>query len=204
LPPNSHSYGFKKLRRLSVALLALALITSWSASGQTYTMSTFAGDGLRGFSGDNGPAINAQLNRPQSVAVDSAGNLYIADPNNARIRRVANGVMTTVAGNGGASLGDNGPATGAGLNGPLGVAVDVAGNLYIADSFNNRIRKVSNGVITTVAGNGQPGFTGDNGPATSAKLNGPQGIAVDSAGNIYVADANNNRIRKISNGMITT
>ena len=103
--------------------------------------------------------------------MDSAGNLYIADSGNNRIRKVSNGVITTVAGNGTAGFsGDNGPATSAQLNYPQGVAVDSAGNLYIADTGNNRIRKVSNGVITTVAGNGTAGFSGDNGPATSAQL----------------------------------
>ena len=121
--------------------------------------------------------------------MDSAGNLYIADTDNNRIRKVSNGVITTVAGNGTQGFsGDNGPATSAQLNGPDGVAVDSAGNLYIADTDNNRIRKVSNGVITTVAGNGTSGFSGDNGPATSAQLDDPYGVAVDSAGNLYIAD----------------
>jgi len=165
-------------------------------------ITTVAGNGTQGFGGDNGPATSAQLNRPQGVAVDSAGNVYIADRNNNRIREVSNGVITTVAGN--SLSGDNGPATSAQLYSPQGVAVDSAGNLYVADPGNNRIRKVSNGVITTVAGNGTPGFSGDNGPATSAQLNRPQGVAVDSAGNVYIADRNNNRIREVSNGVITT
>ena len=151
--------------------------------------------------GDNGPATSAQLNAPQGIAVDSAGNLFLADSGNQRIRKVSSGVITTVAG-GGSSLGDNGPATSAQLNAPQGVAVDSDGNLYIADSLNYRVRKVSNGVITTVAGNGTPGFSGDNGPATSAQLAGPSGVAVDSAGNLYIAD--NNRIRKVSGGVIAT
>ena len=166
-------------------------------------ISTVAGSALRGFGGDNGPATSAGLYYPQGVAVDSAGGLYIADSADRRIRKVLNGVITTVAG-GGVSIGDNGPAASAQLNGPYGVAMDSAGNLYIADYGNNRIRKVSNGVITTVAGNGTPGFSGDNGPATSAQLNYPNGVAVDSAGNLYVADFGNNRIRKVSNGTITT
>jgi trimeric autotransporter adhesin len=169
-------------------------------------ITTVAGNGVQGFSGDNGPATSAQLGfYTGGVAVDSLGNLYIADNFNNRIRKVSNGVITTVAGNGSSGFsGDNGPATSAQLSGPVGIALDSAGNLYIADSNNNRIRKVSNGVITTVAGNGSPGFSGDNGPATSAQLRSPAGIALDSAGNLYIADSNNNRIREVSNGVITT
>ena len=137
----------------------------------TGILTLVAGNGTPGFSGDNGPATSAQLNGPAGVAVDSAGNLYIADTGNHRIRKVSNGVITTVAGNGTPGFsGDNGPATSAQLYNPVGVAVDSAGNLYIADAGNNRIRKVSNGVITTVAGNGTCGFSGDNGPATSAAV----------------------------------
>jgi uncharacterized protein (TIGR03437 family) len=141
------------------------------------------------------------LANPTGVAVDSAGNLYIADSSNQRIRKVSNGVITTVAGSGvccGFS-GDNGPAASAQLEVPNGVAVDSAGNIYIADEGNDRIRKVSNGVITTVAGNGVCcGGAGDNGPATSAQLYNPAGVAVDSAGNLYVADTKNNRIRVLT------
>ena len=137
--------------------------------------------------------------------MDSSGNLYIADTGNNRIRKISNGVIATVAGNGTQGFsGDNGPASSAQLYLPSRIAVDSAGNLYIADSENNRIRKVSNGVIITVAGSGTRGFSGDNGPATSAQLNAPTGVAVDSAGNLYIADSGNNRIRKISNGVITT
>ena len=166
---------------------------------------TVAGNGTCCFSGDNGPATSAQLNLPVGVAVDSAGNLYIADTINSRIRKVRNGVITTVAGNGTYGFsGDNGPATSAELAYPDGPTVDSSGNLYIADSYNNWVRKVSNGVITTVAGNGTYGFSGDNGPATSAELSWPYGVAADSAGNLYIADYNNNRVRRVSNGVITT
>src|ERR1017187_2970411 len=168
-------------------------------------ITTVAGNGTDGFSGDNGPATSAQLHGPWGVAVDSAGNLYVADRDNNRIRKVSNGVITTVAGNGTVGFsGDSGPATSAQLSLPNSVAVDSAGNVYIADSNNNRVRKVSNGVITTVAGNGLYGYSGDNGPATSAHLYTPFGVAVDSVGNLYIADTGNYRIRKVSNGVITT
>ena len=166
-------------------------------------IATVAGNGTQGFSGDNGPATSARLALPSGIALDSTGNLYIADSDNNRIREVSNGVITTVAG-GRASLGDNGPATSAQMNSPTGVAVDSNGNLYIADFGDSRIRKVSNAVITTVAGNATPGFGGDNGPATSAQLANPYGLAIDPAGNLYIADSSNNLIRKVSNGVITT
>jgi uncharacterized protein (TIGR03437 family) len=137
--------------------------------------------------------------QPNGVGLDPAGNLYIADSSAFLIRKVSNGVITTAAGNGDYGFsGDNGPATSAKLGSPQAVAVDSAGNLYIADYNNQRIRKVSNGVITTIAGNGTAGFSGDGGPATSAELNGPTGVAVDSVGNVYVADSNNLRVRLLT------
>ncbi len=168
-------------------------------------ITTVAGNGNDGFVGDGGPATSAEMFNPAGVAADSSGNLYIADTGNNRVRKVSNGVITTVAGNGSLGFsGDNGPATSAQLAGPFGVAFDRESNLYVADTLNNRIRKVSNGVITTVAGNGEQGFFGDNGPAASASLNQPYGIAVDTAGNLYIADTLNSHIRKVSNGTIAT
>jgi uncharacterized protein (TIGR03437 family) len=172
------------------------------------TISTVAGNGIQGFSGDGGPATSASLAGPSGVAVEASGNLYIADTHNSRIRKVSPaGIITTVAGNGVPRFsGDGAPATSASLLGPQAVALDASGNLYIADEFNNRIRKVSPaGIITTVAGNGVQGFSGDGGPATSASLHWPAGAAVDASGNLYIADAQNNRIRKVSaEGTITT
>jgi len=172
-----------------------------------FTISTVAGNGTAGFSGDGGPALSAEVNEPQGVAVDSAGNLYIADDSNNRIRRVApDGTITTVAGNGSAGFsGDSGQATSAELNQPNRVSVDISGNLYIADSFNNRIRKVdTNGIITTVAGNGVQGYSGDGGPATSASLNDPGDAVSDPAGNLFIADEND-VVRKVdTHGIITT
>jgi uncharacterized protein (TIGR03437 family) len=168
-------------------------------------ITTVAGNGTPGYSGDNGPATSAQLYWPEGVAVDFAGNLYIADTDNYRIRMVSNGVITTVAGNGTCCFsGDNGPATSAQLGYPGGIALDSAGDLYISDTATDRIRKVSNGMITTVAGNGTYGYSGDNSAAISAELGEPSGVAADAAGNLYIADVGNNRVRKVSNGVITT
>jgi uncharacterized protein (TIGR03437 family) len=222
---------------------------------------TLAGNGTYGFGGDNGPATSArfggdpedggpsgiavdstgnvyiadtynssirkvsngvittvaggstatQLTGPTFVAVDSAGALYLADPSNStgflgdRLRKVAGGVLTTIAGNGYVSFsGDNGPAANAQFYQAEGVAIDSAGRMYIADTQNNRVRMIANGVITTVAGTGSQGFSGDNGPATSAQLATPVAVALDPAGNLYIADINNFRIRKVSGGVITT
>ena len=168
-------------------------------------VATLAGDGTPGFAGDNGPAGSALFDQPEAVAIDSAGNLFIADTGNHRIRKVANGMVTTVAGNGEQGFGgDNGPATSAQLDSPYGVAVNAAGDIFIADTGNHRIRKVSGGVITTVAGDGNTDFSGDNGPAVEARLAFPFGIAVGIDGNLYIADSGHNRVRKVSNGVITT
>ena len=164
-------------------------------------ISTVAGNGTQGFSGDGGPATSAQLFYPVGIAVDTAGNLFIADEYNYRIRKVTPvGVISTVAGNGSMGYsGDDVPATSAELDQPTGVAVDTAGNLFIADQYNNRVRKVTpNGVISTVAGNGIQGFSGDGGPATSAQLYAPWSVAVDTAGNLFIADRYNSRIRKVT------
>ena len=180
------------------------IITTVAGSGDV-DPGTFAVPG--GFSGDGGPATSALLNRPIGVVVDLAGNIYIADSGNRRLRKVSlSGTITTVAGNGFFKFfGDRGPGTAASLHRPSGVTVDPAGNLYIADRFNNRIRKVDpSGIITTVAGTGMAGFSEDGGPATSASLNSPSGVAVDTTGTLYIADTRNNRIRRISPGGIIT
>ena len=168
-------------------------------------ITTVAGNGSPGYSGDGGPATSAQLNNPNGVAVDASGNLYIADTGNNRIRKVsAAGIITAVAGDGSYGYsGDGGPATSAQLNGPFGAAVDASGNLYIADTGNGRVRRVSTaGIITTVAGTARTGFccdySGDGGPATSANLDLPHGVAVDASGNLYIADSYNQRVRKVS------
>lgn len=167
-------------------------------------VSQIAGNGKAGYSGDGGPAIGAQLDYPNGLSVDSAGNLYIADAINRRIRKVAtNGLINTVAGTGvSGDSGDGGPATSAQV-GASGVVADALGNLYISDYA--RIRKVTtNGVITTIAGTGNPGYTGDGGLATNAQLN-VSGMAIDREGNLYTSDSNNNRIRKVAtNGIIST
>ena len=173
-----------------------------TASG---AISTIAGNGTAGFGGDGGSPTAAQLNRPRGVAVDASGNIYIADSQNARVRKISGGSITTVAGNGTPGFGgDGGAASAAMLYTPIGVAVDAAGNLYIADFTNNRIREVAGGTIATVAGNGQSGYSGDGHAAVSAALNGPTGVAVDASGNIYIADFNNDVVREVSGGNINT
>ena len=171
------------------------------------TITTVAGTGTQGYGGDGGPATSALLNGPYRVTLDAAGNLYIADSSNNRIRKVdTNGTIATVAGNGSASYsGDGGEATNASLDYPEDTAFDAAGNMYIADLSNNAIRRVdTKGIITTVAGNGFQGYSGDGGPATQASLDGPVSVAVDAAGNLYISDQGNNVIRKVANGIITT
>src|SRR5271157_4458049 len=170
---------------------------------------TVAGDGKAGYSGDNGPATAAVLNAPNTVAVDSAGDLFIADANNHAVREVvkATGDIITVAGNGKAGYsGDNGPATAAELNDAYGVAVDAVGDLFFADDGNNRVREVvkATGDIITVAGNGKAGYSGDNGPATAAELNDAYGVAVDAAGDVFVADPANNVVREITPAVTLT
>ena len=161
-------------------------------------ISTVAGSGVQGYTGDGGPAKQAALNGPSGIAVDSAGNLYIADTNNYVIREVvaANGNIQTIAGTGlPGSSGDGGLPTRAQLNAPQGIAIDAAGNLYVTEAT-ARVRKILPGAfITTIAGGNGPGYSGDNGFATAAKLNAPSGVSVDTAGNLYVGDAANNAIR---------
>ncbi len=158
--------------------------------------------------GDGGPASSASVNNPTAVSVDAAGNVYIADTENNRIRKVTtDGIINTIGGNGLSGYsGDGGPATSARLNLPEKIAIDAAGNVFIADTQNQRIRKIdSAGIISTIAGTGNSGYSGDGGPATSAQLNIPVAVTVDGFGNLFIADAGNHRIRKISpSGIIST
>lgn len=159
-----------------------------------------AGNGQRGFSGDGGQATDASLSGPYDVRVDSKGNVYIADLFNQRIRKIDNnGVISTVAGTGVAGYsGDGGPAVNAQLNMPYGILLDNDDNLLIADSDNNVIRKVGHdGIIRTIAGSGQRGFEGDGGPASAAKFDSPQALALDRAGRLYIGDEHNNAVRII-------
>ena len=164
------------------------------------TISTIAGTGIQGYSGDGGPALAAQFDGPRGLAGDGVGNLYVADDNNNRVRRIdPSGIMTTLAGTGTPAFsGDGGPARAAELNHPRGVAVDGRGNVFIADSMSHRVRMVDpGGVISTVAGCGRQGFGGDGGPATVARLFEPRGVAVNAAGHLFVADTYNDRIRRV-------
>jgi len=186
----------------------------WSVSAKTGIASIIAGNGTAGYGGDGGPAVNAELRSPNGLAVDKAGNVYIADSQNNKVRKVAatTGLITTFAGNGNSGIssfvGDGGPAIDAELSSPLGLVLDSAGNLYITDSNDNRVRMVSatSGIISTVVGNGEYGFGGDGGPAVSAILGQPTAIAIDTAGDLYIATPYLGRVRKVTakTGIITT
>jgi uncharacterized protein (TIGR03437 family) len=234
------------MRLIPLVLFSLVLLSANTPAPTAYTIATVAGSS---FVGDGGPATSAALSDAEGVAVDSAGNIYIADSNDHRVRKVStDGTISTIAGDGFPGfVGDGGPATAARLNTPYGIAVDTAGNLYIADLGNNRIRMVSpagtittvsgtdklqaprnvaldspgnlyisefggahvwmlatGGTLTNIAGTGVAGFDGDGGPATAAQLSFPCGLAFDSSGNLYIADSSNNVVRKVSNGIIST
>ena len=201
-------------RRAFTIFSLLATTNCLRAQVPGYTIATVAGGGSVYSLGDGSPATSVEFPYGvPSVAVDASGNLYLADPSNARVRKVSpGGTITTFAGGGSPTssslVGDGGPATSAVLGYPAGLAIDLSGNLYIADAGAHRVRKVSvvDGTITTVAGPGSTnGALGDGGPATSATLGSPRGITVDAVGNLYISDDGNNRVRKVSaDGTITT
>jgi sugar lactone lactonase YvrE len=174
----------------------------------TGIIAVFAGSGVAGNQGDGRAATAAQLNTPSGVAVDGTGNVYIADTRNHRIRVIASdGTIALAAGNGSEGFsGDGSPAVLAQLRNPTAVAADAAGNVYIADSGNFRVRKVDpDGRITTIAGSGTAGFSGDGGAAQNAQFGAITSLAVDKGGNLYVADSGNRRIRKVAaDGIVTT
>ena len=178
----------------------------------TDSIYTIGGTGVGGYTGDNGQATNARVDRPYGITIDTSGNLYIVDMYDDVVRKIAKatGVVSTICGIGiGGYYGDNGPATAAHMEQPTGICIDNTGNLYIADKGNNRIRKISTstGIITTVAGTGTMGYGGDDSLATAAKLSNPTGACIDNITNdLYIADYNNHRIRKVdgATGIITT
>ena len=191
----------------SLLLPAIAL-----AQPSSYTITTIAGTGgtayqtTAGSAGDGGSALKAYLNGPISVAVDSAHNLYISDSNNNKIRKVTGNIISTWAGKlSSGYTGDAGPAINALFYCPFGMFLDNSGNMYVGDTLNQVIRVISGGVVNTVAGNNTNGFSGDTGSAVTAQLSEPFGAVVDSAGNIYISDTYNNRVRKVTpKGIITT
>ena len=191
-----------------LAVLAIFALANLLSAAEVVTV---AGTGVSGMAGDNGPALAAEVGNPYGLTIGPDGALYVGEINTHRVRRVdlTTGRITTVAGTGEKGYaGDGGPATQAQLNEPYEVRFDQAGNLYFVEMQNAVIRKVdrASGIISTVAGTGTPGFSGDGGPATQAQFNQPHSIAFDAAGDLYVADIRNNRIRKIARktGIIST
>jgi len=196
---------------LLCCFLAGAAVTAYAqiALPSSGDIGIVAGDGNAGYYGDGGAATSAYLYYPQGIAVDASGNLYIADTSNYVIRKVtaSTGNISTIAGNGTSGYtGDGGAATSAELGTPRGLALDSSGNIYIGDTYYNVVRKVtiSTGYISTVAGNGSTGYSGDGGLATSAKLDNPSYLAVDASGNLFISDVFNYVIREVSAGYIST
>jgi sugar lactone lactonase YvrE len=192
----------------AVAVAAVAAATGETGVTGRDKITTFAGQyrfGTGGFSGDDGPAAKAELSQPHGVAVDRQGNVYIADSNNHRVRKVsAGGTITTIAGGGPGFSGDSGPATSAFLDHPNDVAVDAQGYVYVTTQ-ESVYRVSAGGLLTRLAGTLVPGFSGDGGPASAAQLSSPDGVEVDGHGNVYIADRNNNRVRKVTaSGTIST
>jgi len=199
---------FDLLNKFTRGFLLLCAMAAGTAPAGAQIIHTYAGNGIMGYSGDGAAATAAKLNQPIGVAFDGSGNLYIADVGNSRIRIInAPGVITTFAGSGLVGYsGDGGAATSAKFMGMAGIAIDGPGNVYITDGGNNCIRKINtSGIITTIAGMGASGYSGDGGPATAARIANPKGLAVDGAGCVYIADYNNSVIRQIDSvGIIHT
>src|SRR3990172_1575272 len=195
---------------VGVVVLVVTVVWGGTALAAAGDINTIACTGTGGFSGDGAAATSAQLEAPGGVAVDGDGNIFIADTVNHRIRRVdaVTGLISTFAGTTGGFSGDGAAATGAQLSYPYGVGVDGAGNVFIADTSNRRVRRVDagTGLISTVAGTGTFGFSGDGAAATSAQLAAPSGVAVDDAGNVYIGDTGNHRVRRVDadTGLIST
>src|SRR3990172_5145345 len=190
---------------VGVLVVVVTVVLGGTAFAAAGVISAIAGPGTGGFSGDGAAATSAQLNAPYGVAVDGVGNVFIADANNHRVRRIdaVTGFIGTIAGTGiNGFSGDGGAATSAQLNSPLGVAVDGVGNVFIADSSNHRVRRVDavTGFISTFAGTGTFGFSGDSAAATSAQLYYPWGGAVDGGGNVFIGDSFNHRVRRVDAG----
>ncbi len=191
-------------------MIILFLCTGLKLNAQRNIIVTLAGNGTPAYCCDGGPATNAEINNTNQLYLDRFGNLYFTDDDNNRIRKIeiSTGIISTVAGTGiGGYNGDNIQATNAQIWIPISICTDSTGNVYFGDGENRRIRKitVATGIITTIAGVGAPGNFGDGGLATNAAINNPEGLYIDKNENIYIADANNNNVRRIApNGIITT